>query len=241
MAADNPVLQCKRRGRERSFDPGIRRAHTTPACEFRSSRLCALTRPRLRPYHNQLKAISRSDGCGHVRIQVLPLLCQDRGPIHYHVALSVLALPISFEKGSQCLNSELPAAAFFRDFLLSLCPVLLSAALGLAFAAHACTDPAAAAPAPDVIFFTNGDQLTGKLLREVGGSVTFHSDMAGDVTVTWDKIKSIHTSQQFAVIQQGQHVTRKTADADVAQGSVQVEDDQVKVTPAPGARAKTFL
>ncbi len=48
-----------------------------------------------------------------------------------------------------------------------------------------------AAPAPDVIIFTNGDQLTGKLLREVDGSVTFHSDIAGDVTVTWDKIKSI--------------------------------------------------
>ena len=104
---------------------------------------------------------------------------------------------------------------------------------------HAQT-PAAAAPAPDVIFFTNGDQLTGKLLREVNGSVTFHSDIAGDVTVTWDKIKSIHTSQQFAVIQQGQHVTRKTPNTDIAQGNVQVEDDQVKVTPARAARAKTF-
>ena len=75
-----------------------------------------------------------------------------------------------------------------------------------------------AAPAPDVIIFTNGDQLTGKLLREVGGSVTFHSDIAGDVTVTWDKIKSIHSSQQFAVIQQGQHVTRKTPDCGCCPG-----------------------
>ena len=85
---------------------------------------------------------------------------------------------------------------------------LLGVTLGLTFAlpGHAQSAPAAAAPAPDVIIFTNGDQLTGKLLREVGGSVTFHSDIAGDVTVTWDKIKSIHTSQQFAVIQQGQHV-----------------------------------
>jgi hypothetical protein len=30
-----------------------------------------------------------------------------------------------------------------------------------------------AAPAPDVIIFTNGDQLTGKLLREVSGSAPF--------------------------------------------------------------------
>ncbi len=109
----------------------------------------------------------------------------------------------------------------------------LPAALGLAFALPLQAQTAAA-PAPDVIYFTNGDQLTGKLSNEVDGKVTFHSDIAGDVTVTWDKIKSIKTSQQFAVIQQGQHVTRKTADADVAQGVVQVQDDQVKVAPATG-------
>jgi hypothetical protein len=99
---------------------------------------------------------------------------------------------------------------------------------------HAQTAAPAAAAAPDVIIFTNGDQLTGKLLREVNGSVTFHSDIAGDVTVTWDKIKSIHSGQQFAVVQQGQHVTRKTADADIAQGAVQVQDDAVKVAATNG-------
>lgn len=96
----------------------------------------------------------------------------------------------------------------------------------------------APAPAPDVILFTNGDQLTGKLLREVDGKVTFHSDIAGDVTVTWDKIKSIHTSQQFAVVQQGQRVSRKAADTDIAKGNVQIEDQQVKVAPSPGAATK---
>jgi hypothetical protein len=126
-----------------------------------------------------------------------------------------------------------------RRFLRCLPSTLWTVAqatLVLAFSAplYAQT-PAAAAPVPDVLVFTNGDQLTGKLVREAGGSVTFHSDMAGDVTVTWDKIKSIKTAQQFAVIQQGQHVTRKTADADIAKGNVQVEDNQVKVTPGTGA------
>src|ERR1700722_8722208 len=115
--------------------------------------------------------------------------------------------------------------------------LVLPTALGLAAALlplHAQTAAPAAAPAPDVIIFSNGDQLTGKLLREVNGSVTFHSDIAGDVTVTWDKIKSIHSGQQFAVVQQGQHVTRKTADADIAQGAVQVQDDAVKVASTGG-------
>ncbi len=115
--------------------------------------------------------------------------------------------------------------------------LVLPATLCLAFAlpVRAQTAPP---PGTDVIIFTNGDQLTGKLLREINGSVTFHSDIAGDVTVTWDKIKSIHSGQQFAVVQQGQHVTRKTADADIAQGAVQVQDDQVKVTPAKSDTSK---
>jgi hypothetical protein len=40
------------------------------------------------------------------------------------------------------------------------------------------------------------------------------------------------------VIQQGQHVTRKTADADIAQGAVQVQDDQVKVATGTGGATK---
>ena len=119
--------------------------------------------------------------------------------------------------------------------------LILLTTFGLAIALPAAAQTApdkSAAPAPDVIIFTNGDQLTGKLLREIGGSVTFHSDIAGDVIVTWDKIKSIHTSQQFAVVQQGQHVSRKTADADIAQGAVQVQDDQVHVAAAKGGTTK---
>ncbi len=91
-------------------------------------------------------------------------------------------------------------------------------------------------PAPDILILANGDQLTGKLLSEANGTVTFHSDMAGDLTFTWDKIKSIRTAQKFAVIQQGQHISRKTPDSDVAQGTVGIQDEQVQVATAGGAK-----
>jgi hypothetical protein len=125
--------------------------------------------------------------------------------------------------------------------LFARCPIALRVVLAvstLAFTLPASPQGApgkAPAAAPDVLTFSNGDQLTGKLVRAVNGSVTFHSDMAGDVTVTWDKIKSIKSAQQFAVIEQGQHVSRKTADSVVPQGAIQVEDQQVKVAPANGA------
>jgi hypothetical protein len=92
-----------------------------------------------------------------------------------------------------------------------------------------------AASAGDVLVLANGDQLTGKLVSEAEGKVTFHSDMAGDLSFTWDKIKSIHTSQKFAVIQQGQHVSLKTPDTDVAQGTVVIQDEKVEVNTGTGA------
>ena len=40
-----------------------------------------------------------------------------------------------------------------------------------------------AKPAPDVILFTNGDQLTGTVERGVGDNIVFKSDMAGELTI----------------------------------------------------------
>ncbi len=94
---------------------------------------------------------------------------------------------------------------------------------------------AADAPAnPDVLVFTNGDQLTGKLVNSAGGKVIFHSDMAGDVTVDWAKVKEIRTAQKFAVILNGVKPSRKNPEA-VPQGAVTIADQTVQVHPDTGA------
>ncbi|HEX3569995.1 MAG TPA: DUF481 domain-containing protein [Acidobacteriaceae bacterium] len=64
-------------------------------------------------------------------------------------------------------------------------------------------------PAPDVIIFTNGDQLSGTLERGVGSSVIFKSDMAGEITVPLDKIKELRSSGSFAVLRKDIQPTRK--------------------------------
>jgi hypothetical protein len=124
----------------------------------------------------------------------------------------------------------------FRDLgsirLLPLVLVLSALSLAAALAPQALSQ---AASASDVLILANGDQLTGKLVSEADGKVIFHSDMAGDLSFTWDKIKSIHTSQKFAVIQQGQHVSLKTPDTDVAQGTVVIQDEKVQVNTGTGA------
>ena len=70
-------------------------------------------------------------------------------------------------------------------------------------------------PAPaadkDVLVFVNGDQLSGKLLRGVGDTVVFHSDMTGDLTVPLSKVKELRTSGSFAVLRHGVPVRESQA------------------------------
>ncbi len=65
-------------------------------------------------------------------------------------------------------------------------------------------------PAPeqkDVLIFTNGDQLSGTLERSAGGNVVFKSDMAGEITVPYAKIRELRTQGAFAVLRHGDPVS----------------------------------
>jgi hypothetical protein len=92
------------------------------------------------------------------------------------------------------------------------------------------------APPPDVIVFTNGDQLTGKFLRSVPGSAVFHSDIAGDITVGWDKVKEIRSTSKFVVLQKGLHPGRKGLPSQLPEGSLAMEQKQIELTPNPGTQ-----
>jgi hypothetical protein len=65
-----------------------------------------------------------------------------------------------------------------------------------------------AKPAPDVIVFTNGDQLTGTLERAGGDSFVFKSDVVGEITVSADKIKELHAGGKFVALKKGEKITR---------------------------------
>lgn len=108
-------------------------------------------------------------------------------------------------------------------FMLAAAPMLLHA-------------DAAKTP-PDTIVFANGDQLTGKFVREVGGTVTFHSDIVGDVNVSWDKIKELHTAGAVSVLQKGVVVTRKTPLTQIPTGTMAVSDQTITLQAAPSAPA----
>jgi Protein of unknown function, DUF481 len=109
-----------------------------------------------------------------------------------------------------------------RSFSLGL-SLLFAAA---AFAQQSTPPPK---PQPDVLIFTNGDQLTGKLVRVNDGNVVFKSDMAGELTVSLDKIKELRSSGSFSMLKKGPPSKSNL----VGQGQVNVADNNVSVTSPP--------
>src|SRR5215813_5869719 len=63
-------------------------------------------------------------------------------------------------------------------------------------------------PAPDVIVFTNGDQLSGTLERATGNTFVFKSEIVGEVTVSADKIKELRTGGKFIALKNNEKITR---------------------------------
>lgn len=111
----------------------------------------------------------------------------------------------------------------------SLRTLPLGLSLLLAAAALAQQSSPPPKPQPDVLVFTNGDQLTGKLVRADSGSVVFKSDMAGEITIPYDKVKELHSSGSFSMLKKGPPSTHNL----VGQGPINVADKNVTVTAVP--------
>jgi Protein of unknown function, DUF481 len=97
----------------------------------------------------------------------------------------------------------------------------------------------AADPPPkgtDVIVFNNGDQLTGRFLHSGGDSLVFHSNIAGDIKVDWTEVKELRSTEQFAVIEKGKHLTPKTPNSDIPQGSITANGSDINVKGTSAAQ-----
>ena len=121
----------------------------------------------------------------------------------------------------------------FAAFLLVIFSL---AAASNSFAAGSDADPAkdAKKAPPDVIIFSNGDQLSGTFVREVAGTVTFHSEIVGDINVPWDKIKELRTQTKLAVLGKSVTPERHKLPPNVPQGTISVADNMITVHPDNG-------
>jgi hypothetical protein len=94
-------------------------------------------------------------------------------------------------------------------------------------------------PEPDVLVFTDGEKLIGHLVGSTGNSVTFKSDMAGEITVDWSKVKELHSSGKFAIAEKGVVFGRHDDPTKVPQGTVTLADQKLQITPVNGGAPQT--
>ena len=84
----------------------------------------------------------------------------------------------------------------------------------------------AAVPAlADQVSLKNGDRLTGTIVQSDGKTLVLHTEYAGDLTVKWDAIKGIDSSEPLRV---------QLPDGKTVVGPVSTSDDTVKVATASG-------
>ena len=115
------------------------------------------------------------------------------------------------------------------------------------FIGAACSAQQSPTKADDVVVLSNGDILHGKLVSSVAGKITFHSHPLGDVTLTWDKVKELHSTQTFAVLDKNvkrgskRHARQfHEGTLDVANGSVTVQGANAPA-PIPVANAQYIV
>ena len=123
-----------------------------------------------------------------------------------------------------------PFRAFSSHSVLSCFAVAIAFLLGYSADAQDKKPPADA----DVLVLSNGDMLHGKFVNAIDGKVTFHTDAFGDLTLGWEKIKELHTSQKFAVLSDQDKAQSRKAARQIPTGALTVENQAVNVQPENG-------
>ena len=89
-------------------------------------------------------------------------------------------------------------------------------------------------PEPDVMELNDGEKLIGHLVSAAGGTVVFHSDAAGDVTIDWAKVKTLKAAGKFATIGKGVVLDKHADLSKIPQGTVSANDQKLEVNPGTG-------
>lgn len=103
--------------------------------------------------------------------------------------------------------------------------------LGAALASAAQTKSASA---PDVLVLSDGDTLHGKFVSSIQGKVTFHTDSLGDVSLDWSKVKELHTTDKYAVLDKTVKFRGRKNTGTVPEGTLDVENEALTLKPDQG-------
>jgi putative salt-induced outer membrane protein YdiY len=82
--------------------------------------------------------------------------------------------------------------------------------------------------AADQVVLTNGDTITGAIVKKDGGKLTIKSDFLGEVTMPWSAVKSIRSDAELSVV---------LPSGETVKGKIATAGDQLQI--AAGAGTKT--
>lgn len=144
------------------------------------------------------------------------------------------------------LSNFIHRASTFAPFTRVRLMASIALIAACAIAQYGMAQPATAA---DVIVLNNGDTLHGKLVQSADGKITFHSDVLGDISVSWDKIKELHTNGSYAVLDKTVKLRGKKDAGAIPTGQLEVTNNSIAVrsekaaapAPIPVANAQYIL
>ena len=106
--------------------------------------------------------------------------------------------------------------------------LLTTVALAAVVACAAQTKPTVSEE-PDVLVLSNGDTLHGRFINEIGGTVKFHSEALGDISLKWDKIRELRTQKPYAVIPKDVKLLINHTRKQVPVGKLEMTNGEIKV------------
>jgi hypothetical protein len=111
----------------------------------------------------------------------------------------------------------------------------LSVGLLFVFAADAALAQQQPKPEPDVLVLVDGERLVGQFVESTGATLTFKSDLVGQVILDWSKVQEFHSVKAFALLPKEASIERHADTSSIPQGTVEVSNQRFNVTPRSGA------
>ena len=95
-------------------------------------------------------------------------------------------------------------------------------------------------PQPDVLILIDDERVVGRFVGSSGGSLSFKSDLLGDLTADWSKVKSLQAQGQYAVLGKDLKLRVHADTSNIPQGSLEVAGQTITVRPAGGGSPRTI-
>lgn len=94
-------------------------------------------------------------------------------------------------------------------------------------------------PPPDTLVLNDDEKLVGHFVRSNSADLRFKSDMLGEVTIPWSKVKELRASGPYTVVGKSIKLGRHSATSKLPKGSLEATAKQITVIAAPGAAPET--